>query len=63
MLTGKTGRDTDPSETPSEAKAPAGEFVVLTDLDVELGVEDVQQVLDDYLTEDAVAVQNLIVLN
>ena len=41
-------------------KAPAGELAVLTDLDVELGVEDVQQVLDDYLTEDAVAVWDLI---
>ena len=32
----------------------------LTDLDVELGVADVQEVLNNYLTEDAVAVQNLI---
>ena len=60
MLTGRTGRDTDPSETPTEVKAPAGELAVLTDLDVELGVEDVQQVLDDYLMEDAVAVWDLI---
>ena len=35
MLTGKTVRDTDPSETPSEVKALAGELTVLTDLDVE----------------------------
>ena len=41
-------------------KALAGELVVLTDLDMELGVEDVQQVLDDYLTEDAMAVRDLI---
>ena len=41
-------------------KAPAGEFAVLTDLDMELGVEDVQQVLDDYLTEDAMVVWDLI---
>ena len=34
--------------------------MVLTDLNVELGVEDVQQVLDDYLLEDAVAVRDLI---
>ena len=60
MLTGKTGWDTDPSETPTEVKALAGELTVLTDLDVELGVEDVQQVLDDYLMEDAVAVRDLI---
>ena len=60
MLTGKTGRDTDPSETPTEVKALAGELAVLTNLDVELGVEDVQQVLDDYLSEDAVAVWDLI---
>ena len=60
MLTGKTGQDTDPSETPTEVKAPAGELAVLTDLDMELGVENVQQVLDDYLTEDAMAVRDLI---
>ena len=60
MLTGKTSRDTDPSETPTEVKALAGELAVLTDLDVELGVENVQQVLDDYLTEDAMAVRDLI---
>ena len=60
MLTGKTGRDTDPSKTPTKVKAPAGELAVLTDLDVELGVENVQQVLDDYLTEDAVVVPDLI---
>ena len=60
MLTRKTSWDTGPSETPSEVKALAGELAVLTDLDVELGVEDVQQVLDDYLMEDAVAVQDLI---
>ena len=34
--------------------------MVLTDLDVELGVENVQQVLDDYLMEDALAVWDLI---
>ena len=60
MLTGKTGWDTDPSETPTEVKAPAGELAVLTHLDVELGVEDVQQVLYDYLLEDAVVVWDLI---
>ena len=60
MLTGKTVQDTDPLDTLTEVKAPAGELVVLTDLDMELGVEDVQQVLDDYLTEDALAVRDLI---
>ena len=55
-----TGQDTDPLETPTEVKAVAGELVVLTNLDVELGVEDVQQVLDDYHSEDAVAVRDLI---
>ena len=60
MLTRKTSWDTDPSETPTKVKAPAGELAVLTNLDVELGVEDVQQVLDDYLSEDAVAVRDLI---
>ena len=60
MLTEKTGRDTDPSETPTKVKALAGEFAVLTDFNMELGVEDVQQVLDDYLLEDAMAVRNLI---
>ena len=60
MLTRKTGQDTDLSETPTEVKALAGELAVLTDLDVELGVEDVQQILDNYLKEDAVAVRDLI---
>ena len=60
MLTGKTGWDTDPSETPTEVKALAGELALLTHLDVELGVEDVQQVLYDYLLEDAVVVWDLI---
>ena len=60
MLTRKTGQDTGPSETNTEVKALAGELTVLTNLDMELGVEDVQQVLDDYLSEDAVAVWELI---
>ena len=60
MLTGKTCQDTDPSETRTEVKALAGELAVLTDLDMELGAEDVQQVLDDYLSEDAMAVRDLI---
>ena len=45
------------------AQAQAGapeELVVLTDLDGELGAEDVKEVLDDYLTEDAVAVWDLL---
>ena len=61
MVTRKTGRGgTDPSETPTEVKAPAGELAVLTALDMELGVEHVQQVLDNYLSEDAVVVRDLI---
>ena len=34
--------------------------MVLTDLDGELGVDDVKEVLSDYLTEDAVAVWDLL---
>ena len=60
MLTGKNAQDTDPSDTPTEVKALAGELVVLTNLDVELGAEDVQHVLRDFLSEDTEAVQNLI---
>ena len=60
LLTGKTGRSTDPSEAPTKVEAPAGELMELTALDVELGVADVQQVLPDYLIEDAMVVQNLI---
>ena len=33
---------------------------MLTDLDSELGAEDVKEVLGDYLTEDAVAVRDLL---
>ena len=33
---------------------------MLTDLEVELGVEDVKEVLGDYLSEDAVAVRDLL---
>ena len=60
LVTGKTGQKTDPSEASTQVEAPEGELMELTDLDVELGVEDVQEVLDNYLTEDAVVVQNLI---
>ena len=34
--------------------------MVLTDLDGELGVEDVKEVLGDYLSEDAMAVWDLL---
>ena len=34
--------------------------MVLTDLDGELGAEDVKEVLSDYLSEDAMAVQDLL---
>ena len=60
LVTGKAGQKTDPSEASTQVEAPEGELMELTDLDVELGVADVQEVLDNYLTEDAVAVQNLI---
>ena len=45
------------------AQAQAGdqeELVVLTDFDGELGAEDVKEVLSDYLSEDAVAVRDLL---
>ena len=45
--------------TRSQTGAP-GELAVLTDLDSELGAEDVREVLGDYLTEDAVAVRDLL---
>ena len=59
-VTGSSGQKTHPSEASTKVEAPAGELVELTNLDVELGVETVQDVFHDYLNEDAVAVQNLI---
>ena len=46
-----------------EAQAQDGtqeELVVLTDLEVELGAEDVKEVLGEYLHEDAMAVRDLL---
>ena len=60
LITGKTGQNVDLSETSAQVETLGGKLVDLTDLDKELGVEDVQEVLDNYLTEDTVAVQNLI---
>ena len=51
------------SDDLSVAQAQAGapeELVVLTDLDGELGAEDVKEVLSDYLSEDAMAVLDLL---
>ena len=60
LITGKPGRNVDLPETSAQVETLGGELVELTDLDEELGVEDVQEVLNNYLTEDTVAVQNLI---
>ena len=60
MVTRKASRNADLLETSAQVETPGGELVELTNLDEELGVADVQEVLDNYLTEDAVAVQNLI---
>ena len=51
------------SEDLPEAQAQAGalgELVVLKDLEAELGAEDVKEVLGDYLSEDTVAVRDLL---
>ena len=54
-----TGQSDDLPEAQAQAGAP-GELVVLTDLEVELGAENVKEVLGDYLSEDAVAVWDLL---
>ena len=54
-----TGQSDDLLVAQAEAGAPE-ELVVLTDLDSELGAEDVKEVLGDYLSEDAVAVRDLL---
>ena len=54
-----TGQSDDLLEAQAQAGAP-GELVVLTDLETELGVENVKEVLGDYLSEDAVAVWDLL---
>ena len=60
LVNGKAGRNADLPETSAQVETLGGELVELTNLDEELGVADVQEVLNNYLTEDAVAVQNLI---
>ena len=46
--------------TQAEARDPGGWLAVLTDLDGELGAEDVRDVIGDYLTEDTVAMRDLL---
>ena len=62
MITGSQTRTGQSNDLP-EAHAQAGdmeELVVLTDLEAELGAENVKEVLGDYLSEDAVAVWDLL---
>ena len=62
MVTGSqtgTGQSNDLLEAQAQAGAQE-ELVVLTDLEVKLGSEDVKDVLGDYLQEDAVAVRDLL---
>ena len=54
-----TGQSNDLPEAQAQAGDPE-ELVVLTDLEVELGAENVKEVLSDYLSEDAVAVRDLL---
>ena len=60
LITGKPCQNVDLPETSAQVETLGGELVELTNLDEELGAEDVQEVLNNYLTEDTVAVQNLI---
>ena len=62
LITGSqtgTGQSDDLPVAQAQAGAPE-ELVVLTDLEAELGVEDVKEVLGDHLSEDAVAVRDLL---
>ena len=54
-----TGQSSHLPEAQAQAEAP-GELVVLMDLEAELGVENVKEVLGDYLSEGAVAVWDLL---
>ena len=54
-----TGQSDDLPEAQAQAGA-LGELVVLTDLEAELDAENVKEVLGDYLSEDAVAVWDLL---
>ena len=62
LITGsQTGTGQSDSLPVAQAQAGApGELAVLTDLEVELDTEDVQDILDDYLTKDAMAVWDLL---
>ena len=60
LITRKTGQNFDLSGAQAQVESLGGELVELTDLDEELGAENVQEVLGNYLTEEAVAVHNLI---
>ena len=62
MITGsqtRTGQSSDLLEAQAQAR-DMEELVILTDLEAELGAENVKEVLGDYLSEDAVAVQDLL---
>ena len=54
-----TSQSDDLPEAQAQAGAP-GELVVLTDMEAELGAENVKEVLGNYLSEDAVAVRDLL---
>ena len=55
-----TGSQTGTGQSNDLPEAQAEELVVLTDLEAELGAENVKEVLGDYLSEDAVAVWDLL---
>ena len=62
MITGSqtgTGQSNDFLEAQAQAR-DTEELVVLTDLEAELGAENVKEVLSDYLSEDTVAVWDLL---
>ena len=54
------GSQTGTSQSNDLPEAQVEELVVLTDLEAELGAENVKEVLGDYLSEDAVAVWDLL---
>ena len=63
VLITRSQTETSQSDSLRVAQAQAGalgELVVLMDLEVELGAEDVRDILDDHLTEDAVAVWDML---
>ena len=48
--------------TEAQTRALEGDLPVLMDINAELGAENIQEVLGDYLTEDAVAVRDLLLI-